>query len=545
METRKPIRRIASFVCLCGLFLTVQGTAFGAPGDLTLASTDSLGVKGIGRSFVAHEALSGDGLKVTFSSSSTLAPRDRDGFFDVYVKDLDSGTTTLVSTSSTAKKSNGDSNEAAFSPDGTAVAFQTTGTNLDANDTDPLADIYVKDLASGSLTLASTSSAGVKGDGPSLSPALSSDGGIVAFTSFATNLDPNDTDSDLDVYVKDLASGTLSLASTSSAGIKGVGENASPILSADGTRVAFQSFANLTPNDTDENVDVYVKDLVSGSTTLASTNDAGVKADGSSGGPALSADGTKVSFVSTGTNLDSADTDSIHDVFVKDLVSGEVALASTSTGGTKGNDINFFTTGLSDDGTKVGFVSMATNLASGDDDAVLDVYVKDLTSGVLSLASTSSSGTKGNGNSDPAALSGDGARVAFGSSSTNLDPADDDPNEDAYVKELAELGPITVTIDIKQSSGRIPTYEVTIFSDVNIDATTVDVDSVCFGDAEAPNERDCTPIRSTFRDANGDGSLDIKLTFEAAQTGIDPGDTQACVTGETTSGVPFEGCGPI
>jgi uncharacterized repeat protein (TIGR01451 family) len=84
----------------------------------------------------------------------------------------------------------------------------------------------------------------------------------VAFFSFTSNLDPGDTDSFFDIYVKDLATGNITLASTDDAGIKGNNGSANPSLSADGTRVAFYSAAtNLDPGDTDSTLDIYVKEL--------------------------------------------------------------------------------------------------------------------------------------------------------------------------------------------------------------------------------------------------------------------------------------------
>ena len=106
--------------------------------------------------------------------------------------------------------------------------------------------------APGDLTLASTSDAGIKGNAESALVSVSADGTKVAFISSATNLDPADTDAVRDVYVKDLTTGDLTLASTSDAGVKGNDYSLEPSLSADGTKVAFHSFAtNLDPADTD------------------------------------------------------------------------------------------------------------------------------------------------------------------------------------------------------------------------------------------------------------------------------------------------------
>jgi uncharacterized delta-60 repeat protein len=111
---------------------------------------------------------------------------------------------------------------------------------------------------------------------------------------------------------------------------------------------------------------------------------------------------------------------------------------------------------------------------------------------------------------------------------------------------------ITVPIDIKpgsitnpiklSSTGRMP---VAILSTSPFDATTTDPTSVCFGDAEAPAQRDCTAAHSSLEDVNGDGRLDLLLLFETTQTGIDLGDTQACLTGRTLSDLGVEGCDSI
>src|SRR5437773_2464689 len=88
--------------------------------------------------------------------------------------------------------------------------------------------------ATGDLALASTSEGGVKGNGASYLASLSADGTRVAFFSQATDLDPADADTEWDVYVKNLSTGELTLASTSDGGVKGNGSSFAPSLSADG-----------------------------------------------------------------------------------------------------------------------------------------------------------------------------------------------------------------------------------------------------------------------------------------------------------------------
>ncbi len=345
------------------------------------------------------------------------------------------GDTTLASTSDAGVKANSTSFVVSLSLDATKVAFQSAATNLDPADTDTNPDVYVKDLVTGDITLASTSDAGVKANSSSIQPFLSTDGTKVAFQSTATNLDPADTDPLTDVYVKDLITGDLTLASTSDAGVKANSASFDPFLSANGTKVAFHSNAtNFDPADT-VGTDVYVKDLITGDITLASTSDAGVKANSPGLEVSLSADGTRVTFSSTATNLDPADTDTGTDVYVKDLVTGDITLASTSDAGVKanGNSIQPF---LSADGTKVAFPSHATNLDPADTNTGPDVYVKDLITGEITLVSTSDTGVKANNSSLDPFLSADGRKAAFYSHASNLDPADSDNLADVYVKDL-------------------------------------------------------------------------------------------------------------
>jgi Tol biopolymer transport system component len=194
------------------------------------------------------------------------------------VKDISTGDLILVSTSDARVKGNGFSFESQLSGDGTMAAFTSRATNLDAADTEPLDDVYVKDLDTGELTLVSTSDTGVKGNSSSHSPSLSLDGTVIAFASHATNLDAADPDGHLDVYVKDLSTGDVAVVSTSDSGVPGDRDHSqSPWLSADGTAVAFHSDAsNFEPPDNNlAHQDMYVKDLVSGDLTRVSTSDTG------------------------------------------------------------------------------------------------------------------------------------------------------------------------------------------------------------------------------------------------------------------------------
>jgi uncharacterized repeat protein (TIGR01451 family) len=432
------VRSLIAVVVLVAVAIGAPATpALAAPGDLRLASATGTGAASNGEALVP--SVSGDGAMVAFFSTATnLHPADTDEGPDVYVKNVRTGEVILASRTPGGAKANGESRQPAISADGTRVAFFSTATNLHPAG---VQGVYVKNLGTGAVQLASATATGVPANDGVSGISLSRDGTKVAFSTTATNLDPRDTVADFDVYVKDLASGRLTLASLSASGEKRLGlfGSSGASLSADGTRVAFHSdVPGLHPADGDDPADVYVRDLVTGQLVLASTNDLGVKGNQQSAGPSLSGDGRKVAFTSYATNLDPAQTvNGLNAIFLKDLVTGDLSLVSRNAAG----DLILFgvsTPSMSADATRIAFTSPSTNAHPADADHLSDVFVKDLTTQHVFLASTSTAGIKGNGDSYPAVLSADGTTAAFRSSATNLDPVDTDSASDVYAKELGD-----------------------------------------------------------------------------------------------------------
>ena len=173
------------------------------------------------------------------------------------------GSVTRVSTSATGAQADGQSHQPVFSPDGTKVTFESYADNLVPGDTNGLPDVFVKDLTTGTITLVSTNASGVQGDSWSYQPAFSPDGTKLAFASASDNLVPGDTNQAYDIFVKDLTTGAITRVSTSASGAQADGfQSTNPIFSPDGTKVAFYSDAdNLVPGDADHVRDIFVKDL--------------------------------------------------------------------------------------------------------------------------------------------------------------------------------------------------------------------------------------------------------------------------------------------
>jgi Tol biopolymer transport system component len=231
-------------------------------GTLTCASVDAAGLAAHGESTKA--ALSADGRWIAFTSTAAdLAPGDGNGTWDTFLRDLATGQTWLVSVDSSGAQANGTSNpvRVALSADGRLVVFLSVATNLVPGDTNGVQDVFVHDHATGATERVSTDSTGGQADGPSAGNSISADGRYVTFGSYASNLVPDDTNGMADVFVKDRMSGATMRASLDENELQGDGASTNGRISGDGRIVAFQSLAtNLVPGDTNGAQDVFLRD---------------------------------------------------------------------------------------------------------------------------------------------------------------------------------------------------------------------------------------------------------------------------------------------
>ena len=446
-----------------------------------------------------HEpSISDDGNRIAFSSEALEAvdPADTNTFADVYVRDVAAGTTVLASRADgTGDVGNGPSMAPAIAGNGYSVAFQSSANQFDyTQDPDTGPDVYRRSLTTGTTALVSITAGGQKGT-TSRRPSLDDSGDVVAFVSSATALDPDDTNPARDAYVKNLVTNEIQVASRAD-GTDGAVSNAGAAavaVSGDGTKVAIgvdsgsiapdldprhgvvvlrdlaspqRTHPISRPAGTDPFVNeggfsyggalsadgrfavfvsgapalglpdgvrsaVFVRDRVTGAVTLAS------RADGASGAPlpladdvpAISADGRRVAFsVAGGPD---------RGVWVRDLGAGRTFLASRADGpGGEPANAGSHIPSLDADGSRVVFTSNATNLGDGDTDPLVDVHLRDLDSGQTILVSRGSGG-KGDGESGFADVNGDGTRVAFSSYATNLGDGDTDNKADVHLRDVA------------------------------------------------------------------------------------------------------------
>jgi Tol biopolymer transport system component len=362
-------------------------------------------------------------------------------------------TTTRLSPGLTGVGGNGDSRTVSISADGRYVAFGSNATNLVPGDGNGVDDIFVADRATGTLVRASLDSSGVEGDKGSFNPAISADGRFVAFHSLATNLVANDTNGTTDIFVRDLVNGTTERVSVDSAGNEAHGDCLYPTISSDGRYVAFQSQApDLVAGDVNGLQDVFVHDRVTGTTILASVDDAGNQGDGNSQAAWISFDGHFVAFDSQATNLVAGDTNGVNDVFVKDLQIGTVERVSVATGGAEG-DQDSFSGPMSADGRYVSFYSAATTLVPFDTNQAMDVFLHDRTAGTTIRVSVTPMGRGGNGDSFLASISADGRFVAFQSVASTLIANDTNNVSDIFVRDVVASTTTRVSIGVSGAQG--------------------------------------------------------------------------------------------
>jgi Tol biopolymer transport system component len=146
-------------------------------------------------------------------------------------------------------------------------------------------------------------------------------------------------------------------------------------ISADGRYIAFDSYSSLVTDDTNNALDVFVRDTAAGRTTRVSVDSAGNQANGSSSNGAISANGRYVAFESVASNLVTGDTNNDVDVFVRDTVAGRTTRVSVAGAGSQAND-DSFRPAISANGRYVAFYSYASNLVAGDTNHAADVVVR-------------------------------------------------------------------------------------------------------------------------------------------------------------------------
>jgi len=488
---------------------------------------------GTGVTLVSPPRLSDDGLFAAFESiDSGLVPGDANRSDDVFVRDIAGAKNELISrhavglSSDTGLGINTWSRQS-LSQEGSFTVFASEAENLVPNDTNSCRDVFVRDLISDTTLLVSADlSDSTSGNGMSYEPAMSGDGRYVAFTSSATNLVSGDANGQLDVFVRDLLEGTTQLVSINTNGFSGNGASYSPTISSDGRYVLFHSPASdLAPGVGGTKWDnLFYRDLWSGTTYAVTKYASGATAslvgtmtpsgrfvvfgsqgvswyvwdaqvpgvvysntlssgshlmgiwssadanrivyatdsstntfyqvDRSSGtnlllgtyrstaSPSFSADGRWLAYATPSAKAD-ADTNGYSDVYLYDCQTGASTWVSQAFNAGGSADGNSDSPAVSPDGRFIAYRSAADNLVPNDTNGVPDIFLWDRITGATLLVSANGFGTaSANSRSLAPVFSGDGRTLVFESWASDLVLKDGNPGSDLFAFNLYSSSPI-------------------------------------------------------------------------------------------------------
>lgn len=434
-----PVARdsFSTFFASAVLCAGLSATAF-ALDTTTRESVSSAGAEGLGESL--ETSISADGRFVVFISlSNNFSPLDTNSDRDVYLRDRQSGTTVLVSVNVAGTQATGNCWEPVVSADGRYVAFWSDSSLHVVGDTNNKRDVFVRDVIVGTTEAASVNFLGDFGNGHSTTPSISADGRYVSFESSATNLVPHDVNTFADIFVRDRVAGSTTRVSVGPGGVQSDDQSSNASISADGRFIAFHSNAtNLVSGDTNATADVFVHDLVLGTTTRASIAYTGAEPSHACTAPSISLGGRYVAFQSPSHNLVSGDTNGQDDVFLRDMLLGTTERLSVSSSGQEGNSASHYAA-ISPDGRFVAFQSSSTNLVAGDTSGWRDCFVRDVTNDLTYRATLSYLGFEPNADCEVPAVSADGRSVVWYSTASNLVPADANGKRDVFLRRLDSI----------------------------------------------------------------------------------------------------------
>lgn len=404
-----------------------------------------------------YDGVSVDGSRVFFSTKEPLVPADGDHREDVYMRDLSANTTTLVTQGDSSCAGEGCGNGAAdssFVPGGVVSSgerlFFATPEKLAAGDNDSALDVYMRNLAGGKTVLVSRGDSSCSGSNcgngsqPAVFEVASDDGEKVFFTS-SEGLVAGDADGKVDIYERDLSTGTTKLVSVSGVCPSPLpeGQTCDPTfggISSDGSHVFFESDERISEADEDSSQDVY---------DWSGSGPAALASIGSSGGNGTfnatysgTSGATGAVYFETSEALVAADEDSAQDVYVRS--EGTTELVSTGPESRNGPVPASFQWSSPDDSSSAAIFSTSEALVPADTDAMPDVYERD--GGETTLVSTGPEGGNGAFSSAFAKASDDGSR-AFFVTAEQLVEEDEDETADIYLRAggetaLVSTGPI-------------------------------------------------------------------------------------------------------
>jgi Tol biopolymer transport system component len=371
----------------------------------------------------AAPAVSRDGHFVAFvSSADDIVPGDGNAAADVFVRDLMTDVTTLVSVARSGGTGNGASDEPSISANGRFVAFRSAARDLVAHDTNKVDDVFVRDLVMGKTTRVSVASDGTQANFESEDPYISGDGHIVAFTSLASNIAVTTLNAE-DAFTHDLRTGaTVAVAGESGCGESSIAEDVAGF-SADATHVAILEDCRGTDY-------LYDRVIATGAKQMVDEIGTGVGAGGSLSFARYTPNASKLAWL-----FDERWDDEIHLLDLRTQVLHRIRPRSTGLYG--------YGLGLSADGRRVLYIGGNGRANIGYTFGQPKVYSYDLRTHEFHYVSVPLGGpsTEANGPCSDAALSADGRVAAFSCDASDLVRGDRNDASDVFVRTVVSAPP--------------------------------------------------------------------------------------------------------
>lgn len=517
--------------------------------SLALVSVNLSGTGG-GNGDSIPVAISTNGRYALFeSSASDLVNNDTNNANDIFVRDLLNNTTILVSANLAGGVANAPSRGSVMTPDGRYVAFVSEADNLVSNDLNRIADVFLRDVQNGTTTLISAGAKATNSTALSVSseaPDITPDGRYVAFFSTATNLVAGVGTSG-EIYVRDVLGGATIWASTNAHSLMQSNQATSAAISfnhaisTNGNFIAFESSKppssistpglilrfNLATGQTDlvstnANVAMMVPypDIHSlsmtpdgrfivfvGNTNLSSTTTAILLWDAQSGSsvlvsgtlsntvptgsfsewPLIDPTGEFVAFLSTAPGLVTNSVTGGRHFYVRDTLSGITTLVDANSNAVASSLGPTTIPKMSDDARHFAFESLSAELAMADGNHDYDVFVRDLSTNTLELISArdpalASTSAAGPSTGSLYALSANGRIIAFSSEADDLVASDTNGMRDIFLRDLDAATTVLGSVSTNGGFPDGPSAEPAISADGRWVAFTSTADNLVPGD---------------------------------------------------------------
>ena len=346
---------------------------------VSLVSVSSAGVQCHGETFTG--AISEDGRSVAIESAcDNLVAGDSNQQPDIFVRDLVHGTTERVSLTSSGQQIPNGATLGGISSTGRYVVFNAIGDGVVPGDTSAFPDVFLRDRQAGTTTLVSTTPGGQSPAGQSVAGGVSADGRYVVFTSYASDVVPGDTNRHQDAFLRDMQTRVTTRLNVGPGGVQADGGGSAGAISSDGRQILFFAEATLLKGGRSRRSAAFLRDRVTGTTIDATVGTRGYDSNQGIIRASMSPNGRFVAFDSLSTDVVPGDTNRKADVFLRDMHAGTTERVSLTASGGEARGSSFLTFGpgfaISRDGRIAVFDSSADNLVPTDPNYRRDVFAR-------------------------------------------------------------------------------------------------------------------------------------------------------------------------